>query len=44
MGNESLPTPLVIFVLSVLIASMVFAGAIALTVMLIGGVPTTPAG
>jgi hypothetical protein len=37
MGNESLPIPLVIFVLMVLITSIVFVGAIALTVLLIGG-------
>ncbi len=36
MGNESLPIPLVIFVLMVLITSIVFAGAIAITVLLIG--------
>jgi hypothetical protein len=39
MGNESLPIPLVIFVLMVLITSIVFAGAIAITVLLIGGPP-----
>jgi len=37
MGNESLSIPLVIFVLMVLITSIVFVGAIALTVLLIGG-------
>jgi len=37
MGNESLPIPLVIFVLMVLITSIVFAGAMAITVLLIGG-------
>ena len=37
MGNESLPIPLVIFVLAVLITSIVFAGAIAIVVLVIGG-------
>jgi len=36
MGNESLPIPLVIFVLMVLVTSIVFAGAMAIVVLLIG--------
>jgi len=37
MGNESLPIPLVIFVLMVLITSILFVGAMALVVLVIGG-------
>jgi hypothetical protein len=39
MGNESLPIPLVIFVLMVLITSILFAGAMAIVVLVIGGPP-----
>ena len=44
MGNDTMPVPVVIFVLAILITSMLFAGAITLTCLLIGAPAATPVG
>jgi hypothetical protein len=36
MGNEGIPTTILVFVLTIFLSSMVFAGAIILTLLVLG--------
>jgi hypothetical protein len=36
MGNEGIPTTILVFVLTIFLSSMVFAGAIILTLLILG--------
>ncbi len=36
MGNEGIPTTILVFVLTIFLSSMVFAGAILLTLLILG--------
>jgi hypothetical protein len=36
MGNEGIPTSILVFVLTIFLSSMVFAGAIVLTLLVLG--------